>query len=128
MAEHSVVVVAKVATVISDYEVALNVGSESGVEIGDVAVLFREVVVEDPDSGEELGVVSYPKLQLRVNLVQDRFCTARIIDSAATSFVSSLLVASGSTRKKIASSGVRATADSVYVEIGEPAEVRRSAV
>ena len=43
-------ITALVARIISDREAALNVGSEHGVKIGDVATVYREIVVTDPES------------------------------------------------------------------------------
>ena len=71
----------EVAKVISDREVALNVGREKGVEIG---MLFDILVpgdleIADPKTGEVLGRIERhrAKARVRVASLEDRFCIAR---------------------------------------------------
>lgn len=71
---------ALVATLIDSYQIALNVGSDSGVRKDANVVLYRVISVSDPVSGDELGKVRLPKVRLRVNHVQANLCVARVTD------------------------------------------------
>jgi len=58
----------KVAAILSQRELVLNVGMEDGVEIGDKFVILNSkgIDVTDPDSGEVLGTVEVPKTVVKV--------------------------------------------------------------
>ena len=70
---------ARIAQVISIFDVALNAGSDAGVVVNAVATIFRDVEVNDPESGEPLGVVRRPLLHFKVAEVQPKFCVATTI-------------------------------------------------
>ena len=68
----------KVARVLNSREVALNIGSEQGVEVD---MLFDILTPEgydimDPDTGEALGSVGRAKTRVRVTRVQERLSVA----------------------------------------------------
>ena len=67
---------AKIAALLSDTKLAVNVGSLSGVAKGDDVVIFETVSVTDPDTGEPLGEVKLVKLKLRIEDVQERLAVA----------------------------------------------------
>jgi hypothetical protein len=63
---------ARIAQVISPYEVAFNAGDEAGVHVNDNAWIFRDTEITDPDSGEPLGTVRRPSLRFRIIEVQPK--------------------------------------------------------
>ncbi|MEU5725051.1 hypothetical protein ABZ783_24970 [Micromonospora sp. NPDC047738] len=71
---------AKVAAIVSEHQLALNLGSNNGVEVDDVVEVIREVEVDDPDTKERLGVVRLIRLRLKVNHVQEKLCVALVTD------------------------------------------------
>ncbi|MFY1703539.1 hypothetical protein ACN28G_17665 [Micromonospora sp. WMMA1923] len=71
---------AKVATIVSEHQLALNAGSDQGVELNDVVHVIREVDVDDPDSNERLGTVRIVRLRLKVNYIQNKLCVAIVTD------------------------------------------------
>ncbi|MGW5011278.1 FlgT C-terminal domain-containing protein [Micromonospora chalcea] len=75
----------KVARIISEHELAINVGGDHGLQVGDKAALYRTVDVNDPDSGEILGSVEVRTLGLEVSIVEPRFCVAVVTDRQSTS-------------------------------------------
>ncbi len=71
---------ARIAEVISATDVAFNAGLESGVTIGSIATIFRETQVNDPDSGEPLGIVRRPAVRFKINEVHQRFSVGTTTD------------------------------------------------
>ncbi|MCX2953576.1 hypothetical protein [Lentzea sp. NEAU-D7] len=67
---------AKIATVISRYEIALNKGSVHGVELGQKVHLWKVISVKDPESKENLGSVRVSKGVMEITDVQERFSLA----------------------------------------------------
>lgn len=69
----------KVAAILNEREVALNIGSTEGVEIGmRFKILANEPFqVRDPDSGDVLGSVDREKLRVKVVDVQERLTVCR---------------------------------------------------
>src|SRR5437868_392178 len=63
---------ARIAAVVSPYEVAFNSGADAGVKEGDQAWIFRNTEITDPESGEILGTVRRPTLQFRIIEVQPK--------------------------------------------------------
>lgn len=67
---------AKVAAVISKFKVALNIGKDDGVEVGQDFIIYRQGdIVRDPDSGENLGIFEEVVGRGVVTYVQDRIST-----------------------------------------------------
>ncbi len=68
----------KVAKILNSRELALNIGSNDGVEVG----MIFEVVdpkgenIEDPDTGEVLGSIDRPKVRVKVTSVLERLSVA----------------------------------------------------
>ena len=77
-------IVAKVAQIISQSELAFNAGSEQGVDVGNIATVQKPVAIRDPDSQEELGTVMVPTLRLRIHLVEPKFSVGAVIDQQDT--------------------------------------------
>lgn len=67
----------KVARIMSDKKIALNVGEKDGVAAGMKFVIFapRDEIV-DPETGESLGGFRTRKATVRVTMVSERFCFA----------------------------------------------------
>lgn len=65
----------KVAQVMNERELVVNIGAHDGVSRGmRFAVLAPEpIVIRDPDTGDELGVVDRPKVRVRATVVSERF-------------------------------------------------------
>ena len=68
----------KVAAIIDDTTLVLNVGSEQGVEEGMAFAIFAlHGEIEDPDSGQPLGRWEVVKARVVATHVQARLCTVR---------------------------------------------------
>ena len=68
----------KVASVINEREIAINVGTVHGVKVGmdfDVIDIYDEEV-KDPDTEEVLGSIERPKVRVRVAHVQEKLSVA----------------------------------------------------
>lgn len=68
----------KVARVLNSREVAINIGSTSGVEIGmkfDIMSDKREDI-RDPDTNEVLGSIDRPKVRVTISHVEERVAVA----------------------------------------------------
>lgn len=65
----------KVAGVLSNQRLVLNVGESKGSEIGDMYEIYAKdaISVFDPDTGEELGKIDDPKAAVRVVAVKADF-------------------------------------------------------
>jgi hypothetical protein len=81
---------ARVARVLNEQEVALTAGSAEGVDVGDIATIYRSTTVVDPDTEEELGVVRRPSLRLEIVEVQDRLSVGRTFEFVDTDALTSL--------------------------------------
>ncbi|OHC01898.1 MAG: hypothetical protein A3H23_09390 [Planctomycetes bacterium RIFCSPLOWO2_12_FULL_40_19] len=67
----------KVAKILDEYSIVINVGRDNGVVDGMVFVVFvqSDDEVKDPDSGETLGKLEHVKDYILVSHVQDKFST-----------------------------------------------------
>ena len=68
----------KVAQIINSREVALNVGSDHGVELNTLFDILTQkgFDIKDPDTNEILGSVERPKARVKVVMVRPRLCVA----------------------------------------------------
>lgn len=66
----------KIAQVLNSREVALNVGSAQGVDVGMLFDILEPEGIEDPDTGEPLGVIDRPKVRVQVAHVQEKLAVA----------------------------------------------------
>jgi len=67
----------KVAEIIDNRTVALNVGSDSGVEVGmRFLILKPDKELIDPETGDSLGSVKIPKIKVQVTTVSKKYCLA----------------------------------------------------
>jgi len=70
----------KVAAILNESLLVINVGSAAGVREGMIfAVLAEGQMVKDPDTGEELGRWELPKGHVRVVLAQPRMSTCEAV-------------------------------------------------
>lgn len=120
-----ITIAAKVAQVVSSTQLAFNVGTNKGVSTGDTVTLYRIVEVTDPDSGDILGSVRVPRLNLRVSLVDKKFCIADVTDQVSDNIYTSITL--GRNVKKVTTSPSISSSESnavVMVTIGEDAVIR----
>ena len=67
----------KIARILSDKEVVLNVGEESGVKAGMKFVIYEESDhIIDPETGEDLGALEIVKGRIVVNHVMPKISNA----------------------------------------------------
>ena len=68
----------KVAQVLNEREIAINVGTAHGVYVG----MYFDVIdaqnaeIKDPDTGEVLGSIERPKVRLEITHVQEKLSVA----------------------------------------------------
>ena len=75
--------VGKVATILGDYELAINLGKNSGVKQGTQFAVLGEKAIIDPDSGKKLGTYKYDKTMVRVFQVEENFSVAGTFSMSA---------------------------------------------
>lgn len=110
---------AKVARVLSDTSIAINVGESSGVGRGNTVIVWRSVEVKDPDTGDVLGSVRLQNLRLDVYEVQPRFSLARVETRGFGSSLGGIFAPS----KVIASSNRVLDQEQVQLGIGDAVTV-----
>ncbi len=67
----------KVARILNSREIAINVGSQSGVVVGmDFDIVDENEEIRDPDTNQVLGVIGRPKVRVKVTRVQERLSLA----------------------------------------------------
>ena len=70
----------KVAGILSEHQLVLNVGTNDGLSRGDRFVIFEPGdVILDPDTGENLGRVERIKAEVEVTHVQERIATVESV-------------------------------------------------
>jgi hypothetical protein len=69
----------KVATVLNERELVLNVGADDGVTVGmRFKILYPDgIAITDPDTHEPLGSVEWPKTEVKIVSVQDHMAVGR---------------------------------------------------
>ena len=72
-------IVGKVAGIINERELALNIGDSAGVKLGMVFKVLSDEPgeVRDPDSGELLGSFEREKVRVKVSATSERFSICR---------------------------------------------------
>ena len=78
----------KVASVINKREIAINLGTAHGVDVGmDFDIMETiEVDIKDPDTGEVLGSLEHPKIRVKVTHVQEKLSVATIHQASGVNF------------------------------------------
>jgi hypothetical protein len=118
---------AKVATIVSPVQVALNAGSNKGVKTGDLVTVYRRVDVNDPDSKQDLGAVILTKVRLTVSVVYDKFCVAEtyeMVDSSAGG-VWTTSILSGPVKESVTINPNDANYHTLLIAIGDPVYIER---
>jgi hypothetical protein len=119
---------AKVAEILTDYQLALNVGRLKGVERGATVTIYRTVEISDPDTHEPLGQVTVPKLTLRVVDVQELLCVAEVTERVGaddTSLnVGFILTSAWKPLKRIATSKGFDDSSSIWIQAGDAAVIQ----
>jgi hypothetical protein len=124
MADNSTLVTkAKVSGVVAESQIALNKGENDDIKLDDQVTLYRSVEVTDPDSGERLGSVQFPRLKLKVNLVATLYCVAVVTDYRPDAEPFNPIRVRR--LKRVTEDPDEASANVVYVKRGEEATVRR---
>lgn len=121
------VVSGKVATVIRDDQLAVNVGKGDGVEVGDTMTLYDAIKVNDPDTKKQLGTVRVPRLAFTVTLVTDTFCVGKVTTRIRPRD-GNVLAAATAPLVKLTSDPLDVDARTVGVEVGEEVVIRRNEV
>ncbi len=114
----------KVARVLNAREVALNKGSDDGVEVGMVFKILsaKGSDIKDPDTGESIGSVDIEKTSVKVTTVQDRvsvgstFRTRRVNVGGGLGIINNALFAPPRYEDRIETLKIR---DSAFEELGE---------
>ena len=78
MASQTELIHGKIAKILSQREIALNVGKAHGVEIGMLFDILSSdgLAIKDPDTGEFLGSLEAQKARVRIARVYDKFSVA----------------------------------------------------
>lgn len=71
----------KVADILGDYELAINIGKNSGVKVGMEFAVFGKKLITDPDSHKTLGTYAYDKVRVRITQVEDNFSAASTLST-----------------------------------------------
>jgi len=71
--------VGKVADILGDYELAINMGKNSGVERGMEFAVLGDKSIRDPDTHKKLGTYKYDKVKVQVIRVEDNYSVASTI-------------------------------------------------
>ena len=71
----------KVASVLSSRELIINKGASDGVEAGMKFHVQGTIAIVDPDSMEDLGEITRPKISVEVIEVEPRFSIARTFET-----------------------------------------------
>jgi hypothetical protein len=113
---------ARVATILTESEVAINAGSDSGVATGDRVTVYKKVDISDPETDELLGTVHVPIIRLAIISVQPRLSIAEVIELQDIEGQQlNFLTRAQAREKRVVQRSVEAKAGiSVYVPVGAP--------
>ncbi len=118
----------RIAQIISDKEVVLNVGEESGVKINMKFVIYEESDhIIDPETGNDLGALEIVKARVVVNHVMPRISRAESETYTISTGYNSLalaaaLVGSTETRRRklqVEESDIKPVKENKNVKIGD---------
>lgn len=119
-------VTAKIATVISQYELALTAGAEDGVQVGDIATMYDVIDVTDPDDETVLGQIKRPALRLQISEVQARISVGTAYEIArprTDSDLAAIFSMDAPSRVQITTSLSETDFRTVYVKVGDEVEI-----
>ena len=112
---------AKVARVISEYEVALNAGAASGVAAQDIATVYRTIEIDDPDTGVTIGEVRRAAVRLEIVEVQENLSIGRTFEHVGDPTERFLNVLP----RRVRVSDVRSAGGLVRIDVGDPVVIER---
>jgi hypothetical protein len=121
----------KVAEILSNYEVAFNVGSNDGVVKDDIATVSQLVDVRDPDTDEVLGTVLVPRMRFKITYTQPRMSVGYSYESVskdagtATLAFATMLNSPRAIRRVVRDRGDEDWA-SVWIQRGDPVQIKSS--
>ncbi|MBD0370282.1 MAG: hypothetical protein ICV60_05565 [Pyrinomonadaceae bacterium] len=86
-------IVGKVAGVVTERELAINIGKNSGVEVGMKFKVLSDkpTEVRDPETNEVLGYVDQVKVRVKATSVEDKFSLCRTYETYAIAGITSLV-------------------------------------
>jgi hypothetical protein len=122
-------IIGKVARILSDEEVVLNVGSEDGVEEDMEFVIFSESDhIWDTETGDDLGAIEIVKGRVKVYHVMDRMSRAKTLTyqvqvssayDAMARQISGLFIETRRRKLKVPEGQVSPIAEDLIVRIGD---------
>ena len=72
----------KVATIINERDLVINIGSDAGVQDGmKFKVIESQLDIKDPDTGESLGSVSREKIRVKIVEVHSKFSIGKTYET-----------------------------------------------
>lgn len=114
---------AKVATILGKQQIAINVGTNSGVRVGNAVTILRPVDILDPDNPAlTLGTAMVRKGTLFVESVDAQFAVARVrkLRKAGTNI---FLAGPATPEFTITDRGSEDSMDRILVRPGDPVDV-----
>lgn len=72
----------KVARVLNEKELALNIGAANGVTVGMIFDIIEAIQIKDPDTSKRLGKVERSKISLAIIEVQEKLSVASSLDKS----------------------------------------------
>lgn len=108
----------KVAELLSQYRIAINIGKNSGVEKGMEFMVLGEKSIRDPDSHKKLGTYKYVKARVRVEQVEDDYsvATAKSTETAMFGSLESMFYPKV-TRQKLSSTATTLDRDAAVGDV-----------
>ena len=76
----------KVAELLDQYRIAINIGKNSGVEKDMEFIVLGEKSIRDPDSHKKLGTYKYHKVRVQVVQVEDDYSVASTKSTQTVAF------------------------------------------
>lgn len=109
----------RVARILNEFQLVLNVGARQGVKPGMRFVVYEEgEEIRDPENGEALGKLELVKAEVEAVHVQDAICLVQAKEKKAES-VPMVLSAKLAEVKPSARSGYDRTYEKLYVRSGD---------
>ncbi len=109
----------KVARILNEFQLVLNVGARQGVKPGMCFIVYEEgEEIRDPENGEALGKLELVKAEVEVVHVQESLCLVQAKEKKAAT-VPTVLSAKLAEVKPSARSGYDRTHEKLYVRTSE---------
>ncbi|HYS34135.1 MAG TPA: FlgT C-terminal domain-containing protein [Pseudonocardiaceae bacterium] len=112
---------AKIADLLSETSLVLNVGSSRGVKQGNRVIVWEDRSISDPETGEPLGTVRVTLATAAVIEVQEKLCVA---ESVREKLTANRIIFGESARPMYRfTTGPTIGDGQIHVEIGQPVTV-----